>query len=178
MTAIFLALAFLAKYVALIVFPFLISIILWYLFEQNSQLVEKKILRKKAFFISIGFPLISVATLGVIMFLMPAAWVDQKVFYKMLFRFKQMKEIVYMTSLDLLSENNEVNWTNVNSFMPYHIDLMKRCEQDPFFHAEGNVWNHTLLVIEKLLKDCDFLDLDYPGRFRVFLLAGKQGPGR
>jgi len=93
LTAIFLGLAFLAKYVALILFPFFVAMILWYLFDQSSDLLEQKRLRKKALFIGLGFPLIIAGAIGTIMFLMPAAWVDHKVLYKMLLRFKQMREI-------------------------------------------------------------------------------------
>lgn len=49
-----------------------------------------------------------------------------------------------------------------NFFINYPLDLMgvlKRTEQSPLHHPEGNVWNHTMLVIDKAAiekeKSCD-----------------------
>ena len=40
-----------------------------------------------------------------------------------------------------------------------YIEQMKRTEQNPRFHAEGNVYNHTLLVLEQFYKHADEFDL-------------------
>jgi len=33
-----------------------------------------------------------------------------------------------------------------------HIELMKKTEQDPEWHGEGDVWNHTLMVLNEVEK--------------------------
>jgi hypothetical protein len=92
--ALFLGLAFLSKYVALVFFPFLLLVMLWYLFDKNETLQEEKIFRKKAIFAAIGYPLVIVGAIGLFALLMPAAWVDKQLLYDSVFKFSQMREIL------------------------------------------------------------------------------------
>ncbi len=48
---------------------------------------------------------------------------------------------------------------------------MKECPQDAIYHAEGDVWTHTRMVVEELLADADFQDLDDFGQYVLFLSA-------
>ena len=41
-----------------------------------------------------------------------------------------------------------------------YVALMKETEQNPKYHAEGNVYNHTLLVLEQFQKHSDLFDLN------------------
>ncbi|HEX8974712.1 MAG TPA: phospholipid carrier-dependent glycosyltransferase [Patescibacteria group bacterium] len=94
LAAIFLGLAFLSKYVALVFFPFFLAMMLWYLFYNRDELVESGVFRKKAIFASIGYSLVIAGAVGTFALLMPAALVDNKTLLKFLFRFAQMKEIL------------------------------------------------------------------------------------
>ncbi|MES2295744.1 MAG: AAA family ATPase [Pseudomonadota bacterium] len=43
--------------------------------------------------------------------------------------------------------------------------------QDPYYHAEGNVWIHTRMVVEALLRGPDFIDGSSDERFVLFYAA-------
>ena len=58
------------------------------------------------------------------------------------------------------------------------LEALAGCEQEPEWHPEGDVWVHTLLVIDEARKQID--DLDYPRQVTVMLAAvchdlGKPG---
>lgn len=94
LAAIFLGLAFLSKYVALVFFPFLLLVMLWYLFANHDQLVETKKFRLKAIFASIGYPFVIASAVFVFALFMPAAWVNTQLLTKSVLRFGQMREIL------------------------------------------------------------------------------------
>jgi hypothetical protein len=50
------------------------------------------------------------------------------------------------TSTDL-----SIDWNAILERFPCLQDLAK-CEQNPLYHAEGNVWIHTKLVCEALVS--------------------------
>jgi len=94
LATIFLGLALLSKYVALVFFPFLLLMLLWHLFYNRNELVEEKVFRKKAIIGTIGFPLAIAGAIGLFALLMPAALVDKQTLYRFIFRFGQMQDVL------------------------------------------------------------------------------------
>ena len=50
---------------------------------------------------------------------------------------------------------NDLKWDEISSAYPW-IERMKQVEQDPVWHAEGNVWIHTRMVTEALISLPEF----------------------
>jgi predicted kinase len=48
---------------------------------------------------------------------------------------------------------------------------MKNCPQDAVYHAEGDVWTHTRMVVEELLNDADYQRLDDKAQYILFISA-------
>jgi hypothetical protein len=46
--------------------------------------------------------------------------------------------------------NEQIDWDAILAKFPSLYGL-ERCEQNPLYHAEGNVWIHTKLVCEALV---------------------------
>lgn len=66
----------------------------------------------------------------------------------------------------------EICWEEIErSFMCPFAAGMKETPQNPKYHAEGNVWNHTKMVCECLVKDKDFRVLKERQRQELFLAA-------
>ncbi len=51
------------------------------------------------------------------------------------------------------------------------LELAKTTVQDPTYHQEGDVWTHTVMVVEALLDHPDYQALDRERRVQVFLAA-------
>ena len=51
------------------------------------------------------------------------------------------------------------------------LKKLSQTPQDPIFHAEGDVWTHTKMVIEELLKDNFYQKADATTRFVLFQSA-------
>lgn len=94
LTAFFLGLALLSKYVALILIPFFLGMLLWYLLDDFQQLSEKKILRKKVLVITIGYPLIIISSIGIFSLLMPAVLLKPAILLKSILEFGNLKDIL------------------------------------------------------------------------------------
>lgn len=62
-----------------------------------------------------------------------------------------------------------IDWSAVEKSFPY-VAEMSACLQDPVFHAEGDVWTHTVAVGNSLLSDPDFQALP-PERRTALALA-------
>ena len=52
---------------------------------------------------------------------------------------------------------DDVNWAELDKYA--WIQDMKTTIQDPIYHQEGNVYNHTKMVVNELFKQQDFQDL-------------------
>lgn len=52
----------------------------------------------------------------------------------------------------LPNENFEVDWKNIEEVFPDMVYAMKNTPQDAGYHAEGNVWTHTKMVVEAMLS--------------------------
>jgi predicted kinase len=51
------------------------------------------------------------------------------------------------------------------------LTLLEATPQDPYYHAEGNVWVHTMLVVEALMRGADFINGSADERFVLFYAA-------
>ena len=48
---------------------------------------------------------------------------------------------------------NEIYENSLFSEFPFNmLHVLKKTEQSPIHHPEGNVWNHTLLVVDEAAK--------------------------
>jgi predicted kinase len=54
---------------------------------------------------------------------------------------------------------------------PHWVRAMKQCPQDPKHHGEGDVWTHTLMVLECLVGDPEFRRLSEAERRILYLAA-------
>lgn len=50
-----------------------------------------------------------------------------------------------------LADQPAVDWNEVARRLPFAAD-MQACVQDPTYHAEGDVWTHTIAVVEQLRR--------------------------
>ena len=62
-------------------------------------------------------------------------------------------------SLDWAAIDREYAW----------VRALETCEQDPKWHAEGNVWIHTRMVLDELSRLSDWRALDEQDRLAVFI---------
>jgi predicted kinase len=51
------------------------------------------------------------------------------------------------------------------------LDLLEATPQDPYYHAEGNVWIHTRMVVEALMRGAEYGDGSADERFILFYAA-------
>jgi predicted kinase len=75
--------------------------------------------------------------------------------------FQTFAENVPLTQADIPS------WDQLCAWMPVLVPLAD-CEQDDIHHAEGNVAIHTRMVMNELVGDPAWKDLDDHARFRLF----------
>jgi putative nucleotidyltransferase with HDIG domain len=73
-----------------------------------------------------------------------------------------------MSWLDLLSDER-LRWDEIAAQLPF-APSMARCPQDSVYHAEGDVWTHTRMVVEALQRDAEYQSLP-PERRRTLTLA-------
>lgn len=95
LAALFLGFALLSKYVAIMLFPFFMAILLGYILFEYQELSERGSFRKKAIFISLGFFLICALGIGIFSLLMPAVLVKPNLLFDSLFNFKGNEYIFY-----------------------------------------------------------------------------------
>jgi predicted kinase len=75
----------------------------------------------------------------------------------------------YAAALATLWSRSPVDWPGLEAGLPYVADL-RACMQDPVYHAEGDVWTHTRMVVDCLKADPRFHALPEDRR-RVLGLA-------
>ena len=75
--------------------------------------------------------------------------------------------------LQLVSQavKQNIDWSGIEAALSSFVIPMSRTEQNPAFHAEGNVWTHTKMVCEKLVKLDTFRNLTEDKQQSVFLAA-------
>lgn len=75
--------------------------------------------------------------------------------------------------LQLVSQaaKQNIDWNGIENALSSFVIPMSRMEQNPTFHAEGNVWTHTKMVCKTLVKLDSFRDLSEDRQQAVFLAA-------
>ena len=75
--------------------------------------------------------------------------------------------------LQLVSQavKQNIDWQGIEAALSSFVIPMSRTEQNPEFHAEGDVWTHTKLVCEALVKLDSFRELSVEKQQTVFLAA-------
>lgn len=63
-----------------------------------------------------------------------------------------------------------VDWAALSDLIPWRQDMLG-CMQDPVFHAEGDVWTHTQMVVSALLGTSDYWALPETRRRILFWAA-------
>ena len=66
--------------------------------------------------------------------------------------------------------NLQINWTGIIVQFPC-LQSLSKCEQNPTYHAEGNVWIHTKLVCEALISLPDWQAMNPQDRSILFAAA-------
>src|SRR5437870_2791595 len=66
--------------------------------------------------------------------------------------------------------SGRLDWNEVAANFP-PAAAMRACIQDPVFHAEGDVWTHTMMVGEALLSDPEFASLPRDRKVALALAA-------
>jgi putative nucleotidyltransferase with HDIG domain len=66
--------------------------------------------------------------------------------------------------------DSQINWTEILAKFPC-LHALASCEQNPIYHAEGNVWIHTQLVCEALVSLTDWQAMDVTDRSILFAAA-------
>ena len=69
-----------------------------------------------------------------------------------------------------LSGDLQIDWEGIRSRFPCLIQLAD-CQQNPVYHAEGNVWIHTQLVCEALVSLPEWQAMDATDRSILFAAA-------
>ena len=64
----------------------------------------------------------------------------------------------------------EIDWESLERLFPLASDL-RACPQDPVFHAEGDVWTHTRMVVEALERSPSFRELPEDRRHTLRIAA-------
>ena len=64
-----------------------------------------------------------------------------------------------------------IDWHGIENALASFVIPMSRTEQNPVFHAEGDVWTHTKMVCENLMKLDSFQTLSGVQQQAVFLAA-------
>ncbi|MFC0179502.1 AAA family ATPase [Thorsellia kenyensis] len=68
---------------------------------------------------------------------------------------------------------NELNEIDFNYWLNVYPELNegKTTDQDSIYHAEGNVWIHTQMVVEQMVESKDYKDASKEGKLILFLSA-------
>jgi len=88
----------------------------------------------------------------------------------------KMKMIINMSLkyMDLVSlvpaPGAQPDYTQCLALMPQLAELAQT-PQDPYYHAEGDVWTHTKMVVDALIADDDYRRANDQDRFTLFYSA-------
>ena len=68
--------------------------------------------------------------------------------------------------------NDKIDWDLINKDLLYpFIKQMKETMQEPAWHAEGDVYTHTTMVVSKLIELNSYKELSEVEKLIVFLSA-------
>ena len=79
-----------------------------------------------------------------------------------------MEDLLYLVSQ---ATKQNINWNGIEAALSSFVIPMSRTEQNPAFHTEGDVWTHTKMVCEKLVKLDTFRNLVEDCQQAIFLAA-------
>ena len=79
-----------------------------------------------------------------------------------------MEDLLQLASL---AAKENIDWHGIEAALSSFVISMSRTEQNPAFHAEGDVWTHTKQVCETLVRLSSFLELSEQEKLAVFLAA-------
>lgn len=74
-----------------------------------------------------------------------------------------------MRITDFFDANNDLKWDLIESLPEFK--RLKDTPQTPVWHKEGNVWNHTKLVVEEVLKNSEHLKNEEGIAYKVLVLS-------
>ena len=77
-----------------------------------------------------------------------------------------------------LADKSDIDWDEVAARLPF-ADDMRACVQDTTYHAEGDVWTHSIMVVEGLRRARSHVDIPashWPGLFLAALLHDVAKP--
>jgi len=79
-----------------------------------------------------------------------------------------MEDLLYLVSQ---AAKQNIDWHGIEAVLSSFVIPMSRTEQNPAFHGEGDVWIHTKMVCETLVKLDSFRSLSEDRQQAVFLAA-------
>lgn len=79
-----------------------------------------------------------------------------------------MEDLLHLVS-QAVKQN--IDWRGIENALSSFVIPMSQTEQNPAFHAEGDVWTHTKMVCGELVKLGDFHDLPEDQQQAAFLAA-------
>ena len=79
-----------------------------------------------------------------------------------------MEDLLQLVSQEV---KQNIDWQGIEAALSSFVIPMSRTEQNPEFHAEGDVWTHTKQVCEALVKLDSFRELSVEKQQTVFLAA-------
>ena len=83
-----------------------------------------------------------------------------------------MTELEKLLSIVPASPEAGIDWETIESdILPDYAARMKATQQNPLYHAEGDVWAHTRMVCEYLVKDKEFWCASLRERQELFIAA-------
>lgn len=76
---------------------------------------------------------------------------------------------MYEKLKDLVPLNKDPDYKQLMELFP--LEELSRTPQDKYYHAEGDVWTHTKMVIDELLKSDDYQKANESEKFILFYAA-------
>lgn len=77
---------------------------------------------------------------------------------------------IYQELLELIPQSGAVNYEKFMDYFP-SLEILKTTPQDAHYHAEGDVWTHTKMVCDELLKLAEYKNAAYDSKFVMFYSA-------
>jgi len=83
-----------------------------------------------------------------------------------------MKQINELTAIIPAEPDFTIDWNRIeNGLMRSFVSAMSKTQQNPKYHAEGDVWTHTKMVCESLVSDNMYRLLSDRHRQELFIAA-------
>ena len=79
-----------------------------------------------------------------------------------------MEDLLHLVSQ---AAKQNIDWSGIEAALSSFVIPISRTEQNPAFHAEGDVWTHTKMVCKELVKLDSFCELSDAQQQAVFLAA-------